>query len=183
MCRKKRILSAPDRSRHQAALWSSIAIKLLAPWHSLTPIHPRSSHSLVPSDFDGSPYQIGVWGNNTYGVMNRLSSLENYVQLLRVPRRLQPLLSLQRPNEPIQHATRAAFPETGSHVNKLCNGQDRTPEFALILFLRPSLSKAVVVRRGVLDCCPRTHIFGRAEPKRLLVKVGLRRCRGCGGGK
>ena len=31
--------------------------------------------------------------------------------------------------------------------------------------------------------CPRINLFGRAEPKRQLVKYGPRRCRGCAGGK
>ena len=33
-----------------------LAIKLLAPWRSLTFVYPHSSHNLEPSDFDGSPY-------------------------------------------------------------------------------------------------------------------------------
>ena len=38
-----------------------LAIMLLAPWRSLTPVYPRSSHGPVRSDFDGSPYQPSVW--------------------------------------------------------------------------------------------------------------------------
>ena len=37
-----------------------LAIKLLAPWRSLAYVYPYSSHSRVPSNFDGSPYQTVV---------------------------------------------------------------------------------------------------------------------------
>ena len=107
-----------------------LIIKLLAPWRSMTFVCPRCSHNLVPSDFDGSPYQPGAINRKTYGVTNRLASLENYVHLLRVPKTLQPLLPLPRLNEPIQYATRAVLPETGSRVGDLYNRQDQTPESA-----------------------------------------------------
>ena len=47
-----------------------VANKLLAPWRSLTSVYPHRSHSLVPSDFNGSLYQPGFWetviDRNTY---------------------------------------------------------------------------------------------------------------------
>ena len=40
-----------------------LVIKLLARWRSPISVYSHSSHSLVLSDFDGSPYQPGVWEN------------------------------------------------------------------------------------------------------------------------
>ena len=81
-----------------------LAIKLLAPWRSLTSVHSHSSHSPVRGTLTALRISLTSGGTainrNTYGgVTNRLSSLENVVQLLRVPKTLQPLLPLQRPNE------------------------------------------------------------------------------------
>ena len=41
-----------------------LAIKRLAPWLSLTSVYPYSSHSLVLSGFDRSPYPSGFWRNS-----------------------------------------------------------------------------------------------------------------------
>ena len=113
-----------------------LAINLLAPWHSLTSVDPHSPHSLVSSDFDGSPYQPWLLGGQRSTAIgtNHLFSLENVIQLLRVPKSLQPLLPLYRPNEPIQYATRTALSETDSRVDDLYNHQDQTTEFASISF-------------------------------------------------
>ena len=49
MSRKPRTLWCPDRTRHQTLRGLFFAIKLLAPWCSLTSVHPHSSDSLVLS--------------------------------------------------------------------------------------------------------------------------------------
>ena len=86
---------------------------------------------------------------NTHGIIICLSSLENDVQLLRIPKTLQPMLPLQRPNEPIQYTTCAALPETGSRVDDLYSRQDQTTEFAMISFHNPP-----PVEGGELVVCP-----------------------------
>ena len=55
MCKKQRVLSAPYRSRQQATPWSSLPSSTSL-HRSLTSVHPHSSHSLVPSNFDGMSY-------------------------------------------------------------------------------------------------------------------------------
>ena len=93
---------------------------------------------------------------NTHGgITNRLSCLGNDAQLLRVPKTLQPQ-PLQRPNEPIQYATRAAFPETGSRVDNLYNCQDQTPELP-----RFHLSNFPPVGKGkLIIVCPAGSFLG-----------------------
>ena len=57
----------PLGSRSYSPLRRSVeflATKLLAPWRSLTSVYLYSSHSLVPSKFDGSPYQPDFWGSS-----------------------------------------------------------------------------------------------------------------------
>ena len=87
----------------------------------LTSVYLRSFHRRVPFGFFGSLKSAWRWGevinHNTYGLTNRLFSLGNDVQLLRVPKSLQPLLPLQRPKASIHYATRATLPETGSRVD------------------------------------------------------------------
>ena len=72
MCRKQQILSAPDRSSPSRSL-EFFAIKLFAPWRSLTPVDPRSFRSLMSSDLDDSPYGKQ---RSTAIRTNRLSYLE-----------------------------------------------------------------------------------------------------------
>ena len=133
-----------------------LAIKLLAPWRFLTFAYPHTTHNSCRRTLTAPRTSLASGGTaiirNTHGgVTNNLLSFDNDVRLLRVPKTFQPLLPLQRPNEPIQYATRAALPETGSRVDDMYNLQGQTLAFVLFLFLRPSFSR---------NCCSTSWHIG-----------------------
>ena len=111
-----------------------LVIKILAPWRSLTPVYPRSSHSLVPSDFDGLCEP--AW-------LRRNSDQPQYVRIARpISKMMANSCVYQKPSSLCYHwsvktspsNTQRLPPETGSRVDDLYNRQDRTPEFTSILF-------------------------------------------------
>ena len=135
MCRKKLILSTPDRTCHQAPR----SVEFLAIRPSLTVYFSCRLTLTAPSNQPGFG---GIAINcSTYGVTNRLSfSWENNVQVLRLPITLQSRIPPQHPNKSIHKVTCVTLPETGRSVDDLYNHQDQTPEFALISF-QPSSKK------------------------------------------
>ena len=91
MCRKKadplgsRSYSPPSRSVE------FLAIKFLAPWRSLTSVHPRNFHSLVPFDFvfrlPRTSLTAERQGSTENGVTNRwYLSWKIMFQVLRLPK-------------------------------------------------------------------------------------------------
>ena len=129
LCRKERILSTLDRTRHQAAPWSSLPSSF-----SLYGVHRHtfilaapiaSCRLILAAPSDQPNFGETAINRNTFGVPNRLHlSWEEDVQVVRLPKTIQPRIPSQRPNELIPYATCAALPETGSHVTDLFNCQD-----------------------------------------------------------
>ena len=117
-----------------------LAINLLAPWRSWQPFIPPASIGACrltpPSNQPG--FGDAATDCNTYGVMNRLASLQNYVQVLHVPKTAPASDTIAASKRTPPHkVTCATLPETGKYVEDLYIRQDRTPEFALFSFLRP----------------------------------------------
>ena len=104
---------------------------------SCHPFIPRSFHSLMPSNVDGSLEPAGWFCGN--------SDLPQYVRRTKfiALRRMQHSLELKKtrssskhhlsvPNDPPTKKTRATLPEMASRVDDLNIQQDQTPDFALI---------------------------------------------------
>ena len=102
----------------------------------------RSFHSLEPS-----PKPVAFWlrevaicrNNNVRRTKSLGPSLEELIFKSPNYQKRWMLSSIQ--TKPLHKITRAALPETGRRIDDLYNGQDQTPEFVLISFLRPSSKK------------------------------------------
>ena len=111
------------------------------PWHPLIPAASIASCRLTltaPSNQPGFGKIIAI-NRNTYGTTNRLSALESDVQVHRLPKNT---LQSQIPSG-IQTKT----PPQSNARHPPRNGQARRrpvqpPEFALILFVRPSFARS-----------------------------------------
>ena len=143
LCRKK-TYTLDLRSLSPSSLpVEFFAIKVLAPWRSLTAVSPHSSHNLVPSDFDDLFKPAWLRRN-----IDRLQNVRIACPPLKmvfncsVYRKRSSLCyycSIQTETSP-QSNTRHA-PRKGRRVDDLENRQDRIPEFTLILFPRLSSSR------------------------------------------
>ena len=185
VCRKKRILSTPDRSCHQAAPWSSLPSSFLlhgVTWHSFIPAVSIASYRLTLMAPSNQPNfgEIAI-NRNTYGITNRLSSLENDVPKSSDYQKRSSLgyhRSIQ--TKPLHKATRATFSETGRHVDDFYNRQDQTPALILFLDLAPRRTGKLV------EVCAAGSFLGlvtEGPRRKRWGKYGFHCYRGCAGGQ
>ena len=86
VCRKKRMVSTPNRTCHQAPRFSELPLSSSLNETSCHPFTPRTFHSLVPSP---DPVVISGFGeimitrNNVRRAKSLVSLFENYVEVLR----------------------------------------------------------------------------------------------------
>ena len=139
--RKKRIVSTPDRTRHQATPWSSLPLSSSlhgVPWRTFIPAASQAACRLTFAASSNQPSFGG--GSDQSQYVRRDESLvplsENDIPSYPSPTKKHPSLRYYPTPErkPPHKATRASLPKTGRLVDDLYNRQDRTPEFALILF-------------------------------------------------
>ena len=104
VCRKKRILSTPDRTCHQAASWSFLPSSSSLYGVPCHPFIPVASIAACRLTLAAPPNQPGFGdiaiNRNTFGTTNRLAfSWESDVQVHCLPKSLQLWIPSQRPNE------------------------------------------------------------------------------------
>ena len=158
----------------------------LAPWRSLTSVYPHSSHSIAPSDFDGSP---SAWlrggtaiNHNTYGVTNRLYLSRRMIyRVIRLPKNAPASGVIRRQNENLPTQQRALTSQKGQARRRPVEPPGSSTRVCLDFVLNNPPS----AEGGTLIVCPAGTFLDLSEAprKRKSGKDGPRRYRGRAGGK